>query len=339
MVENMQAIVIEKPECVTLRQVETPVPKDGEVLLRPKVGGICGTDVHIYQGDFLGDYPVIPCHELSAEVVEAGRDVSGLNPGDTVAIDPNIRCGECRFCLKGETNICEQYNAVGVTRPGGFAEYVTVPWPNVHKVSRGEYHAAAFAEPLACVLFGLSKLQITEESNVIIWGAGAIGLLHMQVCKRLKDATVTIVDREEARVEKAMQLGADHGIVASENYHDDLRAIMPEGWDHAIEATGNVSVIAALFEHLRRGGEALVFGVYPKEGRASISPFDIFVNDWSVYGSVTYRDEFIDAVQLVSTGLLDLARLVDRKIAMNLVPEYLERLSRGEQLGKIHVHM
>ena len=335
----MHAIVIEKPERVTLRQVETPVPKNDEVLLQPRVGGICGTDVHIYQGDFLGDYPVIPCHELSAEVVEAGRDVPGLKPGDTVAIDPNIRCGVCRFCQRGEKNICETYNAVGVTRPGGFAEYVAVPWPNVHKVSQGEYTSAAFAEPLACVLFGLSKLQISERSNVIIWGAGAIGLLHMQICKRLKNATVTIVDREDARIEKAIQLGADHGIIASEDSSDALRNIMPDGWDHAIEATGNVSVITGLFEHLRRGGEALVFGVYPKDGRARISPFDIFVNDWSIFGSVTYRDEFREAVGLVSTGLLDLESLVDRKIAMKQVPDYLERLSHGEQLGKIHVHM
>ena len=123
----MKAVIIEKPGKVVIKNVTDPVPQPYEVLIRPYAGGICSTDVHIFKGNFIGSYPVIPCHELSAEVVDIGADVENLKVSDSTAIDPNIRCGQCTYCRDGEINLCEKYEAIGVTRPGGFAELLCVP--------------------------------------------------------------------------------------------------------------------------------------------------------------------------------------------------------------------
>ncbi len=335
----MKAVVIEKPGCVELEDVPDPVPQSGEVLLRPKAGGVCGTDVHILEGQFIGQYPVIPCHEFSAEVVEVGDDVGALRVGDSVAVDPNIRCGQCSRCRSGEINLCENYQAVGVTRPGGFAERVCVPVKNVHRFSRCEYAAAAFAEPLACVLYGQSRLRVTPGSKVIVWGAGAIGLLHVQVCAKLRGVDITVVDKDAKRVEKARSLGAGNGFVSDDFIDEALKDQNPSGWDIAVEATGSSSALQQLFLHLRSGGQALVFGVYPQEDHLLLKAFDVFLNDWSIYGSFTYRHEFAQAVQLLASKRIDVDSVIDLTVPLDDVPAVLERLAEGERLGKVQVTM
>ncbi len=335
----MKAIVIEKPGYVVVQEVNDPDPAPDEVLLRPAVGGICGTDVHILDGDFLGNYPVIPCHEFSAKIIQAGHAVTHVAVGDSVAVDPNIRCGRCPRCLDGEVNLCEHYEATGVTRPGGFAELVSVPAKNVHVFSGCSFSSAAFAEPLACVLYGQNRLEIAPGTSVLIWGAGAIGLLHLQVCTRLRGAEVVVVDQDPKRIAKAMELGAAKAIRYDDSIEKTLVKLKPKGWDIAIEATGSPSLLNTMFRYLRRGGQALVFGVYPRGASLSIEAFDVFLNDWTIRGSFTYRHEFARAVRILSSGLIDAEPLVSMQIPLEEVPVMLNRLVKGDRLGKIHVRM
>lgn len=335
----MKAIVVEKPGSVVLEEIADPEPAPDEVLLRPMFGGICGTDVHILEGNFLGKYPVIPCHEFSAEIVKVGTSVTNLAVGDSVVVDPNIRCGRCPHCLNGEINLCEHYEAVGVTRPGAFAELVCAPAKNVHTFQSIGYSAAAFAEPLACVLYGQSRLNIQQGAKVLVWGAGAIGLLHLQMCSRLRGAQVVVVDKDPTRVELARQLGAKEAVLSDESMEKALMKLESSGWDIVIEATGSVSVLNHSFRYLRRGGQALVFGVYPREVDLSIPAFDVFLNDWTIRGSFTYRNEFSEAVRILSARLIDVGALVDLQIPIERVPETLQRLAKHEKLGKVHVSL
>ena len=335
----MNAVVIEKPGKVVVKEIPDPVPAPFEVLLYPKTGGICGTDVHIFEGDFIGNYPVIPCHEFSAEVVGLGREVKGLRVGDAVAVDPNIRCGRCRWCKDGEINLCEKYDAVGVTRPGGFAELVCVPAKNVYKLGNDCYSSTAFSEPLACVLYGHGHLHFVPESDVIIWGAGAIGLLHMQMCKLYHRARVTIVDKDPKRVKIAKKLGYGEVFLSDDTMDQRLMQLRPDGWDIAIDATGNVAAVGQMLGHLRRGGQALIFGVYPRKDLLQLSLFDVFLNDWRIYGSFTYRHEFSRAVEILSSGTINTSLLIDEIIDLKGVPDVLRHLSEGESLGKVQVKL
>lgn len=333
----MNAVVIEKPGQVVFKELADPDPAADEVLLSPTVGGICGTDVHILEGNFLGTYPVIPCHEFSAKIIKLGKTVTHLAVGDSVAVDPNIRCGQCGRCLNAEINLCENYQATGVTRPGGFADLVCVPAKNVHVFHGENYSAAALAEPLACVLYGQNRLDMDPGTDVLIWGSGAIGLLHLQVCTKIRGSKVVVIDMDPKRLALAKELGAEEALLFDDSLEKRLAKLRPRGWDVAIEATGSESALNQMFRYLRRGGQALVFGVYPPEAILSVPAFDIFLNDWTIQGSVTYRTEFAQAVQILSAGLIDAAPLITMHVKLEEVPEILMRLVKGEKFGKVHV--
>ena len=333
----MKAVIIVKPHHIICKNVPDPIPGPDELLLRPKACGVCGTDVHILEGNFIGHYPVIPCHEFAAEVVDLGEAVEGFEPGDSVAVDPNIRCGECRFCRTGRANICEYYQAIGVTRPGGFAELVSVPVRNCHRVLTRDARNTAFAEPLACVLYGQGRLDFTYSEEVIIWGAGAIGLLHALVCISLHHKKVTVIDKNTDRLKKAMDLAAIETMPGGHNVREKLDALRHGGWEIAIEATGSIEAAGEMFNHLGRCGQALLFGVYPRNERVTISPFDIFLNDWRITGSFTYRDEFSEAVRLLDAGKINAEPLVDISVSLEETPDVLEDLASGKRIGKVQV--
>ncbi len=335
----MQAIVISKPGEIVLTPIQPKKPESGQIRVRPLVGGICGTDVHIFNGDFLGSYPVVPCHEFSAQVVECGTEVGHLEKGDCVAVDPNIRCGECTYCRHGDINLCRQYRALGVTRPGGFAQSVTLPAAQAHRFERCDPAEAALAEPLACVLYGQSRLTIDLGSPVIIWGVGAIGMLHLQVCRSLHGARVTVVDTDDNRLEQAAAMGAQHSVRADRNLNRSLGHIQPDGWPTVIEATGSVEALKHSFAHLAPGGQNLVFGVYPRDSRMTLTPFEIFANDWTIVGSFTYRYEFATAIQLIESGQLNLRPLIARTASLSEVPDVLRQMARGDVRGKTHIQI
>ena len=184
----MKAAVLEAVKKLSIK-TDVPEPAIGpkDVLVRAKACGICGTDVHIWEGDFFPTFPLIPGHELAGEVVRVGEEVTGLAPGDRVAVDPTVTCEECHFCMINRQNHCLRWNAVGVTRDGGFAELVRVPVKNCYRFEKVGFGEAAFCEPLACVVFGQDRAKIDIGSQVLIVGAGPIGQLHLQ-CSRANGA-------------------------------------------------------------------------------------------------------------------------------------------------------
>jgi len=333
----VKAVVIKQPGDVKVAELPDPIPKPDEVLIHPRVCGVCGTDIHIFQGDFIGNYPVIPCHEFAGEVLALGENVRGIKIGDAVTVDPNIRCGVCDYCRRGEINLCEKYDAVGVTRPGGFADLVCVPAQNVYQMGNNDFTAGAFAEPLACVLYGQSRLHITPGTNVLIWGAGAIGLLHMMTLQHLYKSEVTIIDREPERLQRAEDQGAKVVLLADKSLEKELKKRLLKGWDIGIDATGNPDAVRMMFNHLRPGAQALLFGVYPKRESMQVSLFQLFLNDWKIFGSFTYRDQFKDAVIMLSSGFIDASLLVDQSVKLHELPQVLRQMADGQVNGKVHV--
>ncbi|MBN1541269.1 alcohol dehydrogenase catalytic domain-containing protein [candidate division KSB1 bacterium] len=332
----MTSVRIEKPGQVGLFEIAAPDLRADEIAIRPLAAGVCGTDVHILQGDFIGFYPVVPGHEFCGSVQAIGQLVHDWKVGDIAAVDPNIRCTECPACLKGRINLCERYEAIGVTRPGAFAETVHVPVAQAHRFS-GNPSDGAFAEPLACVLYGLSRLDVQPGMQAAVWGAGAIGLLHLQVLSRLLDCRVTLIEPDPRRLGRAKELHPENTVAIDLHTEQALRAICPNGFDIAVDASGQIAALAQLFRHLRRGGEALLFGVYPDRDRLQISPFQVFYNDWKIMGSFTYRHEFARAVSLLESKVIQGAPLVDEKIALSELPDRLQRLAAGDQTGKVQV--
>ena len=167
----MKAVQITKPNQVELIELPTPEPKEDEVLIQVMASGICGTDIHIFRGEYLGTYPITPGHELAGTVAATGSGVQRFRPGDRVAVEPNIACNSCPACLANRQNFCENWKAIGVTLPGGMAELVLAPENAVFSIGSLPFRAAAFVEPLSCVLHGMQRADPRPADRILVVGA------------------------------------------------------------------------------------------------------------------------------------------------------------------------
>lgn len=296
----MRAVVIQEPGALSVVDVPDPAPAAGEIVVAPRAVGICGTDLHIIDGEFPpAPYPLIPGHEFAGEVVAVGTGVTGVRVGDRVAVDPSLFCGRCVYCSRQRGNLCADWGAIGDTVDGAFAEYVSVPAGNACPVPESlTWAAAALVEPLSCVVHGLRRLAIRPGSELLIVGAGTIGLLLLQAARRSGAATVAVVDLDAGRRALASRLGAD--TVAGSAA--DLIAVRARGFEYVIEATGVPAAAAAAIDGLDRGGTMLVFGVSPAEAVVSVSPFRVYNDELTILGSMAVLRTFEPAVNLMLAG-------------------------------------
>jgi len=306
------AVVVERPGKVSIQQVDDPTPGPREVLVRVDACGICGTDIHLLDGDSpLARYPLIPGHEFSGEVVAVGAEVEHLRVGDFVAVDPNLYCGECRFCQAGRNNLCENYAAIGVTRAGACSELVAAPAANAFVLPPDLPRAwGTLVEPLSCAVHGFDRLAPKLADHYLIYGAGTMGLLMAQLAQRAGAASVDVVDVKEPRLAVAERLGADRAAASA----DELDR--PRGWEVVIDATGVVRAIEDGLRRVARGGTFLMFGVAPAEAAATFSPFRIYNEEITVIGSMAVLHSFGRARDLLVGGTIDAAAMITRRVAL-----------------------
>ena len=228
-----------------LRVEERPVPRPGrgEVLVRVMACGVCGTDVHIFQGDpGAADCPpgTVPGHEFAGVIEAAGEGVTAFGPGDRVCVDPNKLCGECDFCRGGIGHFCEHMTGIGTTADGGFAEYCVVPQSQLYRVADSvPFEQAAMAEPVSCCLHGLDLCEVRPGSRAAVIGGGMIGLLMVQLLRLAGASFVALLEPVQAKRELGLRLGAD---VAIDSVHEDpaeaLRRAGAGRLDTVIECAG-----------------------------------------------------------------------------------------------------
>ncbi|MDD3714806.1 MAG: alcohol dehydrogenase catalytic domain-containing protein, partial [Atribacterota bacterium] len=260
----MKACLFEAKEKYVICDIEKPVPQKDEVLIRVKAVGICGTDIHILKGEYFSDFPLIAGHEFSGEVVEVGEEVTQFQPGDRVTADPNIFCDKCYFCKINKNNHCLDSHVVGVTQNGAFAEYVAVSEKGIFSIpDHLSYSEAALAEPLACVVYGIRRSGIKPGEKVLIFGAGAIGLLLMSLLKMNGASQVVMVDISQKKLDFAKKMGASEVILNNEDGEKKLKAIAPFGFELVADATGSPRVMERELQFVEPDGTFLVFGVAP----------------------------------------------------------------------------
>ena len=334
----MKAAVLEAVKKITVRtDVASPTIGPRDVLVRAKACGICGTDVHIWEGDFFPTFPLIPGHELAGEIAEVGAEVHDLAVGDRVMVDPTVTCEECHFCMINRQNHCLAWNAVGVTRDGGFAEYVRVPAKNCYRFEKVSFGEAAFCEPLACVVFGQDRARIDIGSEVLILGAGPIGQLHLQACRANGASAVTVVDVVESKLDLARQHGAAEVVVARGDLEARLKKIARYGFDVVIDATGVAAVMKNSLKYVKNGGKYLVFGVCGPHDTIEISPFEIYRRDLEIIGSFAIRRTYDRAFKLMEHGVVDVKRLVHEALPVEELSRGLEMMKKGQAGMKLQV--
>jgi 2-desacetyl-2-hydroxyethyl bacteriochlorophyllide A dehydrogenase len=297
-----------------------------ELLVQVGVCGICGTDIHIADGDFPPTpYPITPGHEFAGTIVARGSGVpADWQEGRRVAVDPSLFCGYCPACREGRGNLCANWGAIGDTVNGAFAEYVAVPFANAYLLpDHVDDQQGALIEPLACAVHGMRLIGPVLGQDVLIVGAGTMGLLLMQLILRSGAASVTVVDRKPARLDVAKSLGAS--VTA-----DDVTAMDSRRYAVAVDATGAPSAIEAAFTRLDRGGRLLVFGVAGAEASVSLSPFRIYNDEITVLGSMAVLDSFSEAADLMASGALSTTQLLGAPVGLGDFSSALERVRAGD---------
>jgi 2-desacetyl-2-hydroxyethyl bacteriochlorophyllide A dehydrogenase len=327
----VKAAVITSPGEIAVETVDDPTPASGEVVVEVAACGLCGTDLHILQGEFAPSLPVIPGHEFAGQVVARDANAIGVSEGDRVAVDPSLYCQQCHYCRIGHNNLCQRWGAIGVTVSGGAAQYVAVPAANcVRLPDHIETADATLIEPLSCAVRGYDVLRSQLGSHVLIYGAGTMGLMMLELAKRVGAVSVDIVDVNPDRLAVARQLGA-HGAVTSA---DDLER--PFGWDLVVDATGNEKAIQDGLGRVARAGTFLQFGVAAYAARATIEPYKIYNQEITITGAMAVLHSYERAAELFAAGLLDPRVFITDQLPLDGYAEALETFRAGQGL-KIQV--
>jgi len=322
----VKAAVIHAPGEVSVETVPDPSPGPRDVVVRVAACGICGTDLHILEGEFAPTLPVVPGHEFAGEIVEVGADVSELSVGDQVAVDPSLHCGECHYCRRARGNLCENWAAIGVTTAGGAAEYAVAPVKNCYRLPEGvSVGDAALIEPFSCAVRGFDVLPRVLADHYLIYGAGTMGLMMMELAKRAGAGTVSVVDLNPARLETAKELGC----TATATGADDLVPGYPRGWDVVVDCTGVAAAIHDGLGRVGRGGTFLQFGVAAYDARVEIEPYKIYNQEITITGSMAVLHSFERAGDLFVNGALRPEVMISDRFPLADYTKALEQFKAG----------
>ncbi len=317
----MKAAMFYNPGEMGVIEIEKPGLSADEILLKVHAAGFCGTDYSIYHGTFFAKFPLILGHEYAGEVVEIGEGVEGFEIGDKVVADPNIFCGKCFYCRKGEVHLCKSMKSLGVTINGGFAEYSVVPVSNAYKLGNNiSYEEGALIEPLACCTRGIEQANIRLGDKVVILGAGAIGNMMIQLAKSYGASKIIVSEVINNRGELALKLGADYVFdPLTVDVEKEIKKIFPEGADIVIECTGNAAVQERSIYMVRRGGTVVIFASSPEDQIISVSPFYLYHNAIKMIGTVNNPFTHEKAINLVSSKKIILENLISHKIPLEKI--------------------
>jgi 2-desacetyl-2-hydroxyethyl bacteriochlorophyllide A dehydrogenase len=324
----MKTVVCQSPG--ELRLVERPRPQaaDGEVLLRVRRIGLCGTDMHIFRGTqpFL-QYPRVMGHELSGEVVSAPEG-SGLAPGDQVYVMPYLSCGDCVACRKGKTNCCTRIQVLGVHRDGGMAEYLALPERFVFKTDGISLDDAAMLEFLAIGAHAVRRANVQPGQNVLVVGAGPIGIAAA-LFAQLKGGNVTVLDAREDRLAFCRSaLNVPHTVVANANDKDRLSELSNgEFFDVVFDATGNVKAMERGLEFVAHGGTYVLVSIVLD--RISFPDPEFHKRETTLLGSRNATaDDFRTVLAAMKAGLVPTGLMNTHRTTLagfvDVLPQWME---------------
>ena len=306
---TMRALVFTGTHRMELQEAPLPAPGPGEVLIRVHYAGVCGSDLHGFEGRSANRRPpLIMGHELSGTVLATGPDVEGFAEGEYVTVNPLLSCGRCIPCRAGRSNVCTRRKLIGIDRPGAFAELVLAPVDNVYALPLGmPLRLGALAEPLANAVHVAALGPRNKFGPCFVVGAGAIGLLCLQIARLAGAAPLLISDRNPHRLRVARELGADVAIdVSLEDPVERVRAETRSGAAWTIDAVGTNATRQQAISALANGGTAVLIGLEKGAGEQDLR--EAILRELSLHGSYAYTpDEFATAIELLARGRVSTA--------------------------------
>lgn len=328
--KKMKSAVFYEKHNLKVEESPIPVIGDNDVLVEVKACGVCGTDVHIYEGDE-GAAPVTPPtilgHEFSGIVTKVGKNVVSCNVGDRVSIDPNCYCGTCDPCRNGVAHYCENMIGYGTTVNGGFAEYCAVNERQIYKLGKNtSFEQGAMAEPVACCLHGIDMCEIQPGHQVVVIGGGMIGLLMIQLAKLAGAAKVALLEPVQSKREIGRNIGAD---VCIDPLTEDVSEVLKENdmnWiNTVIECVGRVDTIEKAIEIAGNKAVVMMFGLTKPEEKITVKPFEIFQKELVLKSSYINPYTQKRALDLIDSGRLDVESMIYEVCGLEQLEDILSK--------------
>jgi L-iditol 2-dehydrogenase/threonine 3-dehydrogenase len=331
---EMRQAVMTSPGTIEFNEVPLPIlSKNNEVILKIKRIGICGSDIHVFHGKHPATpYPVIQGHEYSAIVEAVGKDVKSIKPGMQVTAWPQLVCGKCGPCKRGQYNACQHLKVQGFQAPGVAQDFFIVPdhriipFPNTMTLEQG-----ALLEPAAVGAHSTGRTSGIEGKNVVVSGAGTIGNLVAQFARARGAKKVLIADISDFRLKIAQECNIEGTLnVNTTKFEEGIKAFFgDEGFQIGFEAAGVSASLDALMAHVEKGGDIVILGVYAENPRVNM--YYLGEHELNIFGSMMYRDEdYQAAVKMMNTGKIKTEPLISRHFPFE---EYLEAYHYIEEQG------
>ncbi len=316
----MKAAFLVREREIVFAETEEPIPKSNEVLVRVKVVGICGTDLGIYEGKrAAAKYPMIIGHEAAGLIVKVGSEVAGLEKGERVVIEPKLWCGECWFCRKGAYYQCDNGRTIGVNAgKGAFAEYLTVPDQNCHRLAQGiSWEEAALIDTLACPFHAMNLPLSRQARTMAVLGSGAGGLCFVQLAKLRGVGKVILTGRHSVQLNLGKKLGADFAINVTQK-DEVVQKVRKEtdgrGVDLSVVACGSSQAVRDAVSMTRRQGRVMIYGVFGNPIELAVET--IQRKELVVYGADGATAAYDAAVELISSGHIKVKCMISHRFKL-----------------------
>jgi L-iditol 2-dehydrogenase len=325
----MKALLLSEYKHLKLADIPRPVPGPGEVLVKVAACGICGSDVHGYDGTSGRRIPpIVMGHEAAGTVEETGAHVTGFKPGDRVTFDSTVYCGNCEYCRREEVNLCDNRQVVGVScgdyrRNGAFAEYIAIPQRILYHLPESlSFFEAAMLEAVSVALHAVRLAGLKGGESALVIGAGMIGLLTLQSAKALGASRVIVVDVDETRLSLARKMGADETLPADSTVLQGLNA------DVAFEAVGANATVNAAIDGVRKGGTVVLIGNISPEVTLPLQK--VVTRQLRLQGTAASAGEYPQAMELMAAGKIRVKPLITAVAPLEDGPEWFSRLYAHE---------
>ncbi|WP_068427301.1 zinc-dependent alcohol dehydrogenase family protein [Piscicoccus intestinalis] len=336
----MKAVVYDAPRSFTVTDVPVPEPGPGEVRIKVLAAGVCGTDLHLHEGQFLAVYPMTPGHETVGLIDALGEGVDDFKVGEQVVINPNAACGSCEYCREGRRLLCGNFSGIGSTLPGGFAEFVLAPIAQVFSAEGLPVETAVFTEPTSCVAHGIDVIAPRHGSTALVFGAGPTGIILAQLLKAAGASHVRIAAPTQFKLDTAVELGVDDSYTMNRgDLPGDLEKLRElsggSGYDIVVDATGVPAIAEALVPMTRNGGTAVFYGVADESATISISPYDVFRREITIKGSFAEIESFPQALAALRAGRARTDGIITHRFGLDDYGTALDTVRSDKSANKV----
>lgn len=340
----MKAALVDSQGRLELADLELPEIGRGEILVKMRACGVCGTDLEKLHG--MRVTPPVLGHEVSGDIEEIGSGVEGYSVGDRVAVHHHVPCQTCFYCTHGDQTMCPDFPKSNLD-PCGFAEYFRVPETNVSKgavfqlPSSMSYEEATFAEPTGCCIRGLNRFGVQPSDGVLVIGAGPAGLTHIKLLRARGVRSIFAADMIESRLAWAKRFGADSTFNVAEQdlFRSVLDATEGRGVDRAIVASGNLKAIQSSLSLVRKGGKILLFGIPPQRSLLNCDVSDIFIREIKLVPSYSTTEyEMKTALEMMATGKIQLSDMITHRFRLAEIADALRTAEDARSSLKVMVH-